>query len=423
MEPENINPDQFIAKSITTSNTIDLDKLLNSFSISSENINDIKKAVKSFKKITSVSDLSSHFGGNDIDDPFGPTITGTHVDAETYFGATSMNDIIPICSEYNDSLEEEVYYIPVETSQGLIKIFLDKDPMGIVAPDYVQYDIFNSGKLLVHPSADKVINGVYPAFVKMINTYFFPNNSDNFKFTDYPSVAYSRLEVNVDDNAKVLVSVVKSHTNGEVFAYNICTDHLFSIINKDDSGNQIVFPSAKKSAQKNIKVIPICEYYSHHTNSDDDIISSHYNFANHLPGITSCSAPQRAGGSNTVSICPFNANNFTRCEMYKPLKSVISRVSVAPKNTTNSTVFELTHCLNIDKSNIFIIHNVTDNTTVNTLKYPSEISYENGLKEAYSILDSYLSCYIDHTSDTDNFPSNVENANTKVSFIQSLIEG
>jgi hypothetical protein len=184
------------------------------------------------------------------------------------------------------------------------------------------------------------------------------------------------------------------------------------------SGDMIdPIPAEEKLIVQDIKH-PVCKYYSY-VHNDFEIISKEYKFANHIPGLPTCSSPQMKR-SDTVIPCGWSFQEQPKCTMYGSSEETITRVSISPKNTSQSFNVELSHYITCEKKKFFRIINKTTDVLVNTISVPEEISFEDALKEANSVFDEYISHYVDH-NDTNNVPAETISQKEVKSFIGTLI--
>lgn len=162
---------------------------------------------------------------------------------------------------------------------------------------------------------------------------------------------------------------------------------------------------------------PVCKYFSY-VHNDFEIISNEYNFANHIPGLATCSSP-RMKKSDTVIHCGWSLSEQPNCTMYGSSEETITKVSISPKNTSYSFEVELSHYITGQKKEFFRIINKTEDVLVNTISVPEEISFEDALKEATSVFEEYISHYVDH-NDTSNIPAETIPEKEVKSFIETL---
>lgn len=372
-------------------------------------------------KNTSITFSHTGLGGHDLDDYISNfTVNTTGVE---------MSDLIPIERESNNNSESDSYYIPVLTTQGVVKIYIEQkevyDSSSKQTYNHFQYDFFNTGKIYVNLPKGIYIEGANPVFAKLIRNYFYETSETSNPLSSYPSynshqVIFDKTE---DGTIAHCVNSVNSNPESICYAYNFDISKFFRLTNAPAFDHLVYFPSEEQTPVKvQIKKTPICSYYSMFTGSEDDVISSDYKFANHLMGVRTCSCPARTPENyNSVLPCEYEISSMPACVFYKPDVKLISKMAISPKNTKSSILFELTYFKDTDKNNVFFIRNITDNVLINNLVYPSDISYEDAVQAANAVFDEYVTCYVDHGINKDYTDTSAA-SETRVSFIQTLIK-
>lgn len=173
--------------------------------------------------------------------------------------------------------------------------------------------------------------------------------------------------------------------------------------------------------EKVIKESPVCSYFTINT-SDVSILSEHYQFANIVDSTPCCSHPTLSSPTKH-SYCQFYPGNSV-CPLYTPSSKVVSSRLVDLDNTSNQIPFDLTYSFSDSSFHIFQIKNLSNDCIINTMKYPSNISYEEVLYESIEIFDSYISSFSDSNcqiSEKEVTSQDINKDKPKVSYIESLI--
>jgi len=284
-------------------------------------------------------------------------------------------------------------YISPENTPLDLNLFINHDssiPGGTFVIDY-----FNSGELYCNLSLVNLIE----ATNSLNKLYARHLGKGDFANTELP-IGYSHSTLS-------FATVCKSPTNPNSIAWSFPT---------------ITFFNYTTIAQD----VPLCEYYSHRSsdNSVPVVISSHYKYANTISDFHSCSHPKLATQSFT-SCGSFSS--FSSCPLYCPIKTEILSNTIASSHSSSSINFSLTHSLTAAGNHVFIINNDTLNQSINTLNYPSTLSYDECLQEATSIYTQYIDPYLSTShSISENEKSEISDSNKDVekeSYITSLLAG
>ena len=170
---------------------------------------------------------------------------------------------------------------------------------------------------------------------------------------------------------------------------------------------------------KENQATPLCKYYSIYLH-ENSIISEYYTFANHIPGISSCSHPKVLGNNPKLSpVC--NWGKHSECSLFDAKTETVTKVSITPKNSTESKEFSVTNVTLMNRSKVFHINNITDDLILNTIEVPSNVSMDEAKDTSISILNEYIECYTEHEKLTDDVIQTIKNK--KKSFISTLIGG
>lgn len=165
----------------------------------------------------------------------------------------------------------------------------------------------------------------------------------------------------------------------------------------------------------------LCSYLTFQ-DSNVSVVSKHYQFGNIIDSTPSCSHSTLSSPTKHA-VCSFFPGNST-CPLYTPTSQSIASSSISLDNTSQEILFTLNYSLSDSFSHLFEINNATENAIVNTLKYPSDMSYEELKSEALDIFSSYIDSYKDSNctiSDKEITSQDTNKDTTKVSYITSLI--
>lgn len=354
----------------------------------------------------------------------------------------------------NDSRFVELTFedtdLPLENSKHYIRLYINNNPN--IPHGKILYDYFGDGEMYFNPgsgitlkSAKNTLHFFYKTcFLSETSEFKTPPTSPDIKIG---SLATSYLSPNSDpdvmpfygwmfeidllfntestfENANIevqqsdLISMLADIMENNPHLIKAVSQK-FKHFNLPSVSDNIISPilAEEELTIKDIKH-PVCKHYSY-VHNDFEIISKEYKFANHIPGLPTCSSPQMKK-SNTVIPCEWSPQNQPNCAMYGSSEETITRVSISPKNTSQSFNVELSHYITCEKKKFFCIINKTTDVLVNTISVPEEISFEDALKEANSVFDEYISHYVDHNN-TNNFPSEAISQKEIKSFIGTLI--
>ena len=167
---------------------------------------------------------------------------------------------------------------------------------------------------------------------------------------------------------------------------------------------------------------PVCVYFTH-KNADTNIVSKHFKFANVPNNTCSCSHPTMSVDKNKFSSCHYSMSN-NECPLYTDDSRVVFSQDVNPINTTSVVSFDMSYAITTSGSHLFNIRNTTDKILINSLKYPSDVSYDSCLEEALRIFNEYTSVYSFDSSITEvkrELTSDTDKDIAKSSYIESLI--
>ena len=273
-----------------------------------------------------------------------------------------------------------------------LNLFINHDPS--LPSEVIVIDYLNSGELFCNLS-DTNINQALPNLNKLYASYL-----------NRPDFSDPNLPVGYNSPIIPYAYTCLSPTNPHSIAWSFPLKKFFKYTQSP-------------------KDVPICQYYTHQSsdNSVPVIISSHYKYANTIPGNHSCSHP-------ILSENPFQCssyNSFSSCSYYSPLQTQLLSKTVASPHSSSTVEFTLTYALTNLGKHMFSITNQTIGEDVNVLVYPSTHSYEQCLQEATSIYNEYIDPYrfTDHTV-SENEKSNISDSTKiveKESYITSLLVG
>lgn len=302
--------------------------------------------------------------------------------------------------EINET-EDGTHYvvIPVDNEGNSIRLFINQNEN--VPESAFLYDYFGSGEIFVNVPADKILTGAKEKFAAFYRKNFMGVGS-SLK-TEYPS------QIGVIPNSGSGTSYPTPSTIG---TSNPTYGWLFGLetyFNLEDSN------SVPKI------VDPICKYYSYSgKNKSENIISSEYNFANHIENYPSCSCAAKTGSPKSLGFCEFPKSCQTSCRFYSPLSETVSKVVITPNNSDQSIEFETVRLKLNNGNNLYRIINVSNLSVVNQIEVPSEVSEGDANKQVSEIFNEYISCYLDHQHQNINL--NTNDVVEKNSFIQTLLE-
>lgn len=289
-------------------------------------------------------------------------------------------------------------------------------------PNIVCYDFYGSGEIYVNlnfPYTDFdgssfFISGVSSVFAPIyksitenpkifLPTLESPSSYHNFDF----STLSDKDQYHPDSAALALLSHFKDSTSSPCFYFKLPT--VFSIQPMPTDLNISSAPT------------PVCEYYTH-----DDIVSSHYKFANYPSTYMGSCSNSFLSSSDSLSPCRFSCSSQKTCSFYVPLRKFISKVDVVSFNSSSSfsfSLYENTLFQNTDSSirNFDIINEQTKDV-VHNFSIPSSdssgnlISKEQAETQVETIFQEFLLTYND--SEISQSP---QEQKPSTSFINTLL--
>jgi len=167
----------------------------------------------------------------------------------------------------------------------------------------------------------------------------------------------------------------------------------------------------------------VCIYLTQ-KNENITLVSKHYAFANIPNNTCNCSNPSVPDTQTKNVPCHFYSQN-SDCPVYEYDSRIVYSQDVTTANSTELSSFDLVYYLSAQGSHTFKINNSSLNVIINTLNYPSHISYEDCLVESISIFTQYMDTY--SSSDfflsevTRDTPQDITKDTKKSSYITSLI--
>ena len=176
-----------------------------------------------------------------------------------------------------------------------------------------------------------------------------------------------------------------------------------------------------KYSKKNVDY-PVCVYFTH-KNANTNIVSKHFKFANVPNNVCSCSHPNVSTERNKFSPCHFSMTN-NECPLYVDDSKIVFSQDINPINTDSIISFDMSYSLTSSGSHLFKIRNTTNKILINTLKYPSDNSYDTCFEEALRIFNEYTSVYSSDSSITEvkrELSLDADKDIAKSSYIESLI--
>lgn len=288
-----------------------------------------------------------------------------------------------------------------------IRYFLNYDP-NLPEGSFV-YDYFGSGELYFNPHKGTSIvaaSSNWKNFVK--DNFWQAENQSVFRIMpDREGIKYFH------DYDGIVTSYYLPQS--ESYAWQFRDIQTFFYIADSVPVVQIPDPNTPK------KFIPICKNYSYHDN-DIAISSPKYKFANHIPGVPTCSHYHDNEDTSNAKFCAYQTDNQRSCLMYVPLINKLQTIEVATNNTNNKISIAVEHFESRTGYNVFTIKNETENTVINQIAVPVDVSYDDAVAEVNVILEEYVACYNDHTKQVkDHEDNSSDSIKEKNPFIQSLL--
>jgi hypothetical protein len=303
------------------------------------------------------------------------------------------------------------FYFELEIAENVrIRYFLNFDPK--IPEGTFIYDYFGSGELYLNPRKGTSISAGSLNWKKLIKTMFFDPSVDSplRHMPDEEGISFFHSF----DGMISSRYCQQSETYGWLFDK---IETFFYTENCED--NRSIDSASPLNGQQ--KFLPICKNYSYH-DVDVAISSSEYKFANHIPGVATCSHYGENEQVVSAKFCIFETSRQSNCPFYVPLVNRLQEVEVTPNNTNDKITIVLQHFVSMNRYNVFTIMNQTDNTIINQMAVPEEVSYDDAITQAVSLLQEYTSCYNDHTKENrDIDDSSSQSVKEKNPFIQSLL--
>ena len=281
----------------------------------------------------------------------------------------SENNIFPIQSA--EGYDQLFVLIPNQTDDHFIRLFINDDSS--IPDGYFVFDFFDSGQIYLNAST--LTNKISCAQVNLRSflNLIFSNTATSL--TTYPNSSGSTIFMN-----GFIVESFELYRSG-MYGWKIPIEGFFG-----DIPENIV-----TTKQKQLKISPICKYYSH-----NNIVSKDYRFANIISNFQSCSSHKRNNFETTLNGCLFEPRKQSDCPLYEPDISVIMTKEVKMFNSNSSEKFTLEHFYSRTGYNSFSIICGNDNV-LNNIVTPPEISYDEALTSATDIFEKYLECYTEAT--------------------------
>lgn len=280
-----------------------------------------------------------------------------------------------------------------------------------VPPNTFVWDYFSSGELYINLPDGKSIESAKESFRNLYRNYFMkPDRLGN--------------PLPVGTSPFDFVTSVISPTSYDTQAWLF---HIPKFFNLKDSN----------STPTSTPAYPICSFFTLNDSSKPIFIKSDsYSFANIPENTSFCSCPSLASQSPYTSCAPYILSNaFTipttsmnNCSGYNPETTLLQSKCITLDNTNTSMVVILEYFLSCSFMHQFNISSVSENkevTLISSLSYPLTEDYDELLKSATEIYNTFLANYVNvTTSDSieilqeDTLPVQSEEVN---SYISSLL--
>lgn len=308
--------------------------------------------------------------------------------------------------KYAEQYQQNYFVIPTFADSSEYSFYINNNDNYLIPSDKFVWDFFGSGELYFSLPLGMEIASVKNTFVTFYHSFVF----DQSYLKRLPTQIGQSFDINTivpEFLSDSIVTSVYSPTSSDSFAWSFSIDSFFTL---------------KKSLNIPIKATPdpVCKYFSI-KNTNLDILSKEYVFANRLDNFSTCSAPVLSD-SGQLSSCPNFILNIKQstCAVYDYDYIVVKSTSITPNNSTRPFSITLRYSNSYDSSHIFKIINDLDNTEVSSYSYSSDLSYEDIVPEAISIYEDYIDCYQDHSfSQNDLLKESI--SKTKLSYIETLI--
>jgi hypothetical protein len=310
-------------------------------------------------------------GGSDLDDKTIPLQLFLE-------GTIDMNSLETISSDQ----KKFTFNFTFSGSESSYNIYINHTDQ--ISDDFFIWDYFGSGELYCNFSNYNLVSWKNN-FVKLFTGYFLTNK---LTVPDKSGLNPYSFAISVPFNGRY------------VWALSIDLFFDYEKVKKDSS---------------------LCSYLTFQ-DANVSIVSKHYQFGNVIDNFPSCSHPNLSS-STKHSSCPFFSAT-SNCSLYASSSKTISSSSVSLDNTSEEIIFTLNYSLSDSFSHLFEIKNSTQNAVVNTLRYSSDIPYEQLETEALDIFSSYIHSYDGSNctiSDKEVILQDTNKDTTKVSYITSLI--